>query len=247
MTICKVSILLLAATSLCLQMAHADESALPADIEPAIEQLQALGVPAETGRQLLQRWQAVAEGPPADSLVSVIAGAVRRQAPVDLITDKIAEGLAKGVTPTQLLPAVDRWGRELSLASEVAQRLHTRLEPGDVTLRETVLRVHLLRRGQGTDTWLRQLFAQATESDPDVGTFLDVSEAVMQLQENGIETEQAVHTGQRWLAAGVPASQVRASLDSMLTHRQREHAGDQDVKEVDREGRQDRDTSGDQP
>ena len=178
-------------------------------VDSATERLVGLGVEATAARQLIVRWQAVAAAPPADSLVQAMTAVVeRRRAPLDLVVDKVSEGLAKQVPPEQLLPALDRWGRELSQASEVARRLHNRFDAGAVSMRETVLRVHLLRRGYAADAWLRTLFMSAREADPDVGTFLRVSEAVAQLREQGMAEESAVVVGQRWLAAGVVAGDV---------------------------------------
>ena len=177
-------------------------------IAAAAEDLVKLGVDREAAVHLLDSWVAVAGAPPADSLVQAIAGALRFQAPVDLIIDKTSEGLAKQIPPHRLLPALDRWGRELSQACEIAARLHKRFDAGRVSVRETVLRVHLLRRSRADGVWLRRLFASALESEPSVGGFLRASEAVAHLRHLGLSDDEAVSVGQHFLAAGVSAGDM---------------------------------------
>jgi hypothetical protein len=190
-------------------VALSPDNCLAEDEDSPVERLVSLGIQPDMAGHLVARWQALTMTPPADSLVQAMIDVVqRRRAPVDLVVDKVSEGLAKRVSPQLLLPALDRWGRELSQASEVSRRLHNRFDAGTVSMRETVLRLHLLRRGGAADVWLRQLFLHARESDLDVGTFLRVCEAVAQLQDSGLQQDPAVAVGQRWLAAGVPAGDV---------------------------------------
>ncbi len=183
--------------------------AVHAEAEAAEEALTELGVAPAAARQLIERWQALAAAPSVDSLVQAMTDVVqRRRAPVDLVVDKVEEGLAKQVPPRRLLSALDPWGRELSQSSEVALRLHRRFDPGSVTLRETVLRIQLLRRGGDADAWLRELFLSARDGDADVGTFLRVSEAAAQLRDRGLQEALANRAGQRWLTAGIRAGDV---------------------------------------
>lgn len=170
--------------------------------------LQEFGVPASEAEALIERWSGAQPPMPADSLLQAIERAVQRQAPVDLVIDKVTEGLAKRVPPPLLLVALHQWGIELSQAAEISQRLHQRFEIGDVTMRETVLRVQLLRSEAGQDQWLRALFREATVSEPTVQQFLRSGEAVAQLRQRGLPDETAVETASRWLAAGVPARQM---------------------------------------
>lgn len=173
-----------------------------------VDDLEALGLSGEVSARLVSRWEADAGGPPADSLVAVIGRAVQRQAPLALVVDKAEEGLAKGVPTARLLPALDRWGMDLSRASELATRLHRRFDPGDVDRRDTVLRIHLLRTSDGADRWLRPFFRDAVEIGPGLEEFLGAGEAVSRLRASGLSDDEARGVGRRWLADGVPAAQM---------------------------------------
>ena len=79
-------------------------------VNVAVRQLVAWGVDETTARSVVERWvQRDAAGDPR-ALLQVFQRAMKDGAPVDLVVDKAAEGLAKGVFGPRLLSFLDDWG-----------------------------------------------------------------------------------------------------------------------------------------
>ena len=179
--------------------------ALPAAADEALDRLLDLGADETAAGSLMARWP---EADGTEALVAALAAAVEAGAPVDLMLDKAAEGLAKNVPPARLLPALRRWGGELAAAATLARQLHEELDPGSLSERETVLRLHLLRRTQPDSDWIARLRAGAVDGGVEIRTLLGVGEAVARLQRLGLSQEEAVDVGYTWLASGVRVGAV---------------------------------------
>ena len=179
--------------------------ALPAaaGAEAAQQRLAELGLDGGTARDVLSRWEAAHGDEATTALLAVFEEAADADAPLDLVADKVAEGLAKQVPIPRLLPALAQWSQELGTAAALARDLRLDFDAGDLSERETVLRVQLLRRMQPTQDWLTELRAGAAGSDVTVRAFLGIGEAVGRLTVLGVPPSAAAEHGRRWLQQGV--------------------------------------------
>lgn len=183
-----------------------------ADDAGLLERLVERGAEEAATRDLFARWPESPDAPGLEALVLAVEEAVAGQAPIDLVLDKAAEGLAKGVAPAVLLSALARWSADLGEAARMAQDLRAQLDADGVTERETVLRIHLLQQSAPDGSRLQRLHSAASEADAGVRQFLEVSEAVGRLAGFGLAEDEAVAVGQRWLASHVDAHDVATLL-----------------------------------
>jgi hypothetical protein len=103
-------------------VAAAGLMAIPALGDGPVDVLVDLGVDEGRAEQLLERWQDHHETS-GDELVDILATAIENQAPPGLLIDKAAEGLAKSIPSSRLLPALRTWGEQIAVAAKLAEEL----------------------------------------------------------------------------------------------------------------------------
>lgn len=188
-------------------LAAASSATARVDGEDAIEALDNAGVPKETARALVGRWQA-AEGGSTEGLVELVRKAGENGAPVDLVADKALEGLAKRVPPSRLLDVLERWSAQMARSGRMARELRHELEPRGITEREAALRLSILARTAGGTEMVERLRQKARERGADLPRLLRVGEAMDQLAEIGVEPEEALELGSLWLNANLQLADI---------------------------------------
>jgi hypothetical protein len=131
-------------------VAAAGLMAIPALGDGPVDVLVDLGVDEGRAEQLLERWQDHHETS-EDELVDILATAIENQAPPGLLIDKAAEGLAKSIPSSRLLPALRTWGEQIAVAAKLAEELEGEFDTEGMPMRSVVLRLHLLRRSRVDD------------------------------------------------------------------------------------------------
>ena len=131
-------------------VAAAGLMAIPALGDGPVDVLVDLGVDEGRAEQLLERWQDHHETS-EDELVDILATAIENQAPPGLLIDKAAEGLAKSIPSSRLLPALRKWGEQIAVAAKLAEELEGEFDTEGMPRRSVVLRLHLLRRSRVDD------------------------------------------------------------------------------------------------
>ncbi len=131
-------------------VAAAGLMAIPALGDGPVDVLVDLGVDEGRAEQLLERWQDHHETS-GDELVDILATAIENQAPPGLLIDKAAEGLAKSIPSSRLLPALRTWGEQIAVAAKLAEELEGEFDTEGMPMRSVVLRLHLLRRSRVDD------------------------------------------------------------------------------------------------
>lgn len=178
-------------------------------VDAAVQQLVSLGVKAPTARSVVERWVERDANRDPRPLLQTIRRASENQAPVDLLLDKTAEGLAKGVSGDRLLRALDDWGKNLGQAARLARVLRSDLNSEGVSERETILRLGILQRLRKDDGWLRRLEEEAKQNEVNLHGFLQVSEAVSYLSGRlGLDEKEADDLGALWMKKRMPPNEV---------------------------------------
>ncbi len=131
-------------------VAAAGLMAIPALGDGPVDVLVDLGVDEGRAEQLLERWQDHHETS-GDELVDILATAIENQAPPGLLIDKAAEGLAKSIPSSRLLPALRKWGEQIAVAAKLAEELEGEFDTEGMPMQSVVLRLHLLRRSRVDD------------------------------------------------------------------------------------------------
>ncbi|HCV25473.1 MAG TPA: hypothetical protein QF604_16840 [Candidatus Latescibacteria bacterium] len=131
-------------------VAAAGLMAIPALGDGPVDVLVDLGVDEGRAEQLLERWQDHHETS-EDELVDILATAIENQAPPGLLIDKAAEGLAKSIPSSRLLPALRKWGEQIAVAAKLAEELEGEFDTEGMPMQSVVLRLHLLRRSRVDD------------------------------------------------------------------------------------------------
>ncbi|MEC8929972.1 MAG: hypothetical protein VYB08_01065 [Candidatus Latescibacterota bacterium] len=103
-------------------VAAAGLMAIPALGDGPVDVLVDLGVDEGRAEQLLERWQDHHETS-GDELVDILGTAIENQAPPGLLIDKAAEGPAKSIPSSRLLPALRTWGEQIAVAAKLAEEL----------------------------------------------------------------------------------------------------------------------------
>lgn len=192
--------------------------ATPARADEAVDRLIEAGVSEAPAQHLVERWgEAHPDG--IEELVAILVAAIAAEAPPDLVVDKAAEGLAKGIPAARLLPALTAWSEQIAQAAGLAAVLQEELEPGGMTRRGIVLRLHLLQRARDDDAWLNRLRQDARRTGANIADLLAVGESVGQLTRLGLSEGEAEDLGRRWLDSGVDAIAAPSLLRAIETAR----------------------------
>lgn len=174
-----------------------------------VKDLTALGLSETKAQTILQRWADRHPNQSPESFVQVIQAATQNGAPVDLITDKAAEGLAKGVPPQRLINALTMWGKNLGQAAQTVRELRQSMAPGDVSDQEAILRVSVLQRTQKDKNWLDDLKTEAQKNKIDLQKFLNVGEAVGHLTNRlGLKKKEAEQLGILWMKENMSTGDI---------------------------------------
>lgn len=180
-----------------------------AHVDAVVQQLTSLGVKETTVRLVVERWMERDTNRDPRPLLQTLQRASESGAPVDLMLDKTAEGLAKGVSVDRLLRALDDWGKNLGQAARLSRVIRDDLKSEGISERETVLRLGILQRLRKDDGWLRRLEGEAKQNQVNLQGFLQVSEAVGHLSGSlGLNEKQADDLGALWMKRRMSPNEV---------------------------------------
>jgi hypothetical protein len=180
-----------------------------------------LGVNAEVARQVVRRWNARKPERP-EALVVLIERSAQAGAPVDLVVDKAAEGLAKGVPERSLVAAIETWGAHYAEAAHTAARLRKELQSEGVGEREAVLQLSVLQRLERDGAWLSRLGAEAKASKTDLRAFLGVAGAVGHLTSKlGLDRSEAEDLGRAMMRHQVAREDIAKYVQAIEVSRER--------------------------
>ena len=180
-----------------------------AHADAVVQQLVSLGVKETTARSVVERWMERNSNRDPRPLLQTLQRASESGAPVDMMLDKTAEGLAKGASGDLLLRALDNWGKNLGQAARLARVIRSDLKSEGVSERETILRLGILQRLRKDEGWLRRLEQEAKQNQVNLQGFLQVSEAVGHLSGRlGLDEKEADDLGALWMKKRTPPSEV---------------------------------------
>ncbi|GEM_PF-6217478 len=178
-------------------------------VDAAVRQLVSLGVKETTARSIVERWVERDTRRDPRPLLQTLQRSSENGAPVDLMLDKTAEGLAKGVSGDHLLRVLDGLGKSLGQAARLARVIRDDLNSEGITERETILRLGILQRLRKDDGWLRRLEEEAKQHEVNLHGFLQVSEAIGHLTGRlGLREKEADDLGALWMQKRTPPNEV---------------------------------------
>ena len=165
----------------------------------AAERLVSLGIAEAAARALMERWIGTEADEDPEALVAVLERASEVGAPVGLVANKAAEGLAKSMPRGRLLEFLGDFGVRLAQAARMARAFQDTLGRLDVPEDEAVLRLWALQRTREDDGWLRRMASEGPTRRAGLREFLRICEAIDDVRELGMEEKKAEDLGILWL------------------------------------------------
>lgn len=179
-------------------------------IAGAVDRVVGLGIDRQQAEALVVRWANEGGGHNVMPLVNVLEQASTRGAPIDLVINKTAEGLAKQLPQDSLLVFLEVYSKELAHAVKVVRSFGEEAENSDPE-KEMILRFWALHRTK-PNSWMDFLALEARKNHTTLTEYLRVCKTVGQLSQLGIQEQKAQSLGVLWLEQRLKSEQLNMLL-----------------------------------